>query len=127
MKLFAWILSLYILVLSLAPNMQGGEYFKVYGLIDHYMNHQTGEKTYSDFLAFLNDHYLNQKHHENEHENLPFKSHSVQTIVIATHTVEIKTVSEYNEISEPREKGFFVDQSGPIARAGTVWNPPQLC
>ena len=127
MKLFAWIFSLYILVLSLAPNMQGGEYFKLYKLVDHYVNHQSSEKTYADFFSFLNDHYLKKGHHEKEHRELPFKNQSVHTaLVIAYHQNKIEKIELHETVVSESTVQFFYEDPIPDQVRGSVWNPPKM-
>ncbi|TNF50393.1 MAG: hypothetical protein EP305_00480 [Bacteroidetes bacterium] len=126
MKIVAWILSFYIAILSLAPNMQGSEYFKVLDLVDHYVNHQSGKESYKDFMSFLNDHYQKDDHHKKEHRHLPFKSGQVQTILIANHVMDILIVREESSISESKHQPFFYELKSTKIHSGSVWNPPQL-
>jgi hypothetical protein len=126
MKIFAWIFSLYILVLSLAPNMQGGEYFKVYKLVGHYFSHQTSDNTYSDFLSFLNDHYLKKDHHEREHKELPFKNQAAQNIVIAYHQNGIEKIEVQEALLPTEAVKYFYKDPIPDQVRGSVWNPPKI-
>ena len=126
MKVFAWILAIYIAILSLAPNMQGSEYFKVVDLVNHYMNHQSGNDNYKDFISFLDDHYQKDDHHKKEHKHLPFKSGQIQTIMIANHVVDLTIVQEEYSISESKHQPFFYELKSPKIHSGSVWNPPQL-
>lgn len=105
--------------------MKGGEYFKVIDLVDHYITHQSGTYGYSDFLAFLNDHYLNKSHHEKEHKDLPFKSQSLQTVVVACFfetslSPVIKEQLEFSIITPVSFSEEFISLF-----SGSIWNPPQ--
>lgn len=117
---------MYILVLSLAPNMQGGEYFKLYKLVGHYLSHQTSENTYSDFLSFLNDHYLKKGHHEKEHKELPFKNQSGHTIVIAFSMNRIEKIEAQETTISVKSPKFFYKDPIPEQVRGSVWNPPKI-
>lgn len=62
--------------------------FKFGGLIAHYHDHrQDGPK--SNFLSYLADHYLEEKHHDadhRDHENLPFHDHHGESVNFASQT-----------------------------------------
>jgi hypothetical protein len=125
MKYFTWILTLYIFVLSLAPNLKGGEYFKIYELVEHYVSHQTGEKNYTDFISFINDHYSKNDHHEKEHHELPFKNHTINTVVLAHYAfTPISIPFSALTISE-RTASYFYQNSFYSKDRGSIWNPPQ--
>ena len=105
--------------------MKGGEYFKVIDLVDHYMTHQSGTYGYSDFLSFLNDHYQNKSHHEKEHKDLPFKSQSLQVVVVACFfdislSPVIKEPLEFSTITPISFTEEFISLFN-----GSIWNPPQ--
>jgi hypothetical protein len=105
--------------------MKGGEYFKVIDLVDHYNTHQSSSYVYTDFMSFLNDHYLKKSHHEREHEDLPFKSQSIQSVVFACflNTTFIPVLKEYIEFTSS-VPSCFTEEFISIYNC-SIWNPPQ--
>ena len=74
MRFWALVLSVYFLLLSLAPNWQGLEFFKTEALLKHYQAYQK-EAQDPSFLAFVQEHYIQQiSEAHSEHRELPFKS-----------------------------------------------------
>jgi hypothetical protein len=106
--------------------MQGGEYFKLNNLVGHYLTHQSSEVSYSDFLSFLNDHYLKKDHHEKEHKELPFKSNTAQTVVIAYTYNVVESISVMSAIEAFETTHYFYKKSIPTQEQGSVWNPPRM-
>lgn len=113
-------------VLSFAPNMQGGQFFKLSEVIEHYENHQESEDSFSSILSFVKEHYFSNNTTDENERHLPFKSTVVGAFVLVIHQVELQPIHEYL-FSLDREKSYFGEPNGHIQnRIISVWNPPQV-
>ena len=127
MKLLASIFSVYFLMLSLAPNMQGVEYVKLAGLIKHYEEHQSDGRSYAGFFDFLTDHYAINKHYEHEHEHMPFKSHIVQgMMLVCSFQVPVTIVLEKQFVSPESKVRIQKSSSHSLKAVDSKWNPPRM-
>ena len=127
MRLFSIVLAFYFGLLSLAPNWQGLEFFKLDALFEHYAQYQE-EKTNDGFWSFVKENYLQQvNENQHEHRELPFKS--VQANVLITLFMPVNCTSVVFEEFTPQLI------SSPIVTPPTAinindffecWHPPQL-
>lgn len=127
MRLTAVILSVYFMLLSLAPNWQGLEFFKTDALLAHYITYQKDAPDPS-FLAFIQEHYIQQFSDANtEHRELPFKStvqHSVQFYCQELTPVKsnLETVVQF----PTQERNHVAPAHVAINDFFHFWHPPQL-
>lgn len=113
-------------ILSLAPNMQGGQFFKLSEVVDHYRDHQSSEETFSSFVSFVKDHYF-QNHNTNEDErHMPFKSSVVSALVLVVHDCKISPVKEAMPFNEEPENCFGEPHGAPQKQSCSIWNPPRM-
>ena len=85
MRLIKLILLFQFLFVSLSPNSFVNEYAKLKNLITHYQSHY--EQNPISFWDFLALHYGNHPHHQQEHEqhqNLPFHLHHLDSQITFT-------------------------------------------
>lgn len=112
-------------ILSLAPNMQGGQFFKLSEVVDHYRDHQKSEESFSSFVSFVKDHYF-QNHSTNEDERqMPFKSSVVSALVLVVHDCAISPVKEVTLFNEEPENIFGEPHGAPQKQSCSIWNPPR--
>ena len=114
-------------ILSFAPNMQGGQFFKISEVIEHYQEHQSGKETFDSFLSFLKEHY-SREHNTNENErHLPFKTDVASTSILVIQDIKIHPVLSLSLIPE-NQNHCFGEQKGKIQdKSIPVWNPPKIC
>lgn len=113
-------------VLSFAPNMQGGQFFKLSELVNHYETHQDGEERFQSFLAFVKDHYFTNHHTKDNERNLPFKSTVACAFVLVIHQVKLEPIHEYLFIVN-EEKSFFGEPNSSVQqKIFSIWNPPRV-
>lgn len=127
MRILAALFSLYFLLLSLAPNWQGLEFFKTEALLSHY---QAFQKEASDpsFLAFIQEHYIQQfSEPHSEHRDLPFKSSSQQTVhYYFQELVPIETTCVVLTPENRQERNHAAPQNAATNDYFHFWHPPQL-
>lgn len=121
------VLAIYFGLLSLAPQWQGLEFFKLDALFDHYAQYQQ-EKDAGGFFSFVQEHYLQQvtENHQ-EHRELPFKS--VQSNVLITLFMPVKSpiISlDKAPIDLSRQNIMSAPPSVNINDFFEFWHPPQL-
>lgn len=127
MRLVSWILAVYMGLLSLAPQWQGLEFFKLDALFKHYEQYQQANVDPS-FWSFVQEHYLQQvtENHQ-EHRELPFKS--VQSNVLVTLFMPISgtqiSIEDYT-IHFPKQAIFTAPNALHINDYFECWHPPQL-
>jgi hypothetical protein len=127
MKLISILFAILFGVLSLAPNMQGGQFLKFNELVEHYEKHQEGNKPFSSFFSFVKNHYFSNSTSSEDENNMPFKS-TVVTITVLAHI--------HSEISIPRIQDPFESIESPllygepsdkiVAVSLNIWNPPKM-
>ncbi len=127
MRFWAAILSLYFLLLSLAPNWQGLEFFKADALLSHYAAFQKEAKDPS-FLAFIQEHYIQQfSEPHSEHRELPFKSSSQQTVHYYCQEFATIETNCVRLILENRQvRNYSAPQNAASNDYFHFWHPPQL-
>ena len=127
MRLLSIVFSIYFGLLSLAPNWQGLEFFKLDALFEHYAQYQE-VKSNDGFWSFVKEHYLQQiNENQHEHRELPFKSvqaNSMITLFMPVHSPRVIF-----------EKFTPQLHTSPIVTPPTAidindffecWHPPQL-
>lgn len=127
MRFWALVLSVYFLLLSLAPNWQGLEFFKTEALLKHYQAYQK-EAQDPSFLAFVQEHYIQQiSEAHSEHRELPFKStvqHSVQFFCQELQPIETPVSSLV--VSPHQERNHVAPHNLAVNDYFHFWHPPQL-
>ena len=121
------VLAIYFGLLSLAPQWQGLEFFKLDALFDHYAQYQQ-EKEAGGFFSFVQEHYLQQvtENHQ-EHRELPFKSAQANvliTLVMPTSSTSVFVVNPPVQLS--RQNILSAPTSVSINDFFECWHPPQL-
>lgn len=121
------VLALYFGLLSLAPQWQGLEFFKLDALFDHYAQYQQ-EKENDGFWSFVKEHYLQQVNdQQQDHRELPFKS--VQSNVLITMVMPSSSTSvslEKTPLHLSRQNILSAPTSVSINDFFECWHPPQL-
>lgn len=112
-------------ILSLAPNMQGGQFFKISEVVEHYNEHQGSQDGFKTVFAFIQDHYFENNTKENKH-NLPFKSIVASVFVMHIHNISIVPVVEKDDILTMQAHFFGESSSQNYSKLFSIWNPPQL-
>jgi hypothetical protein len=127
MRLMSMVLAIYFGLLSLAPQWQGLEFFKLDALLDHYAQYQQ-EKEAGGFLSFVQEHYLQQvtENHQ-EHRELPFKSAQVNVLITLVMPTPCTSVSFVNPpIHLSRQTILSAPTSISSNDFFECWHPPQL-
>ena len=127
MKFLVLILSFYLFLLSLAPNMKGVELLKIGHLMDHYELHQERNSD-ATLLSFIKEHYFNSSiDFEKEHQEMPFKvstSFLISMFIENKETIQFHlfSLSENNRSSQPLgfQSSYFFNTSY------SIWNPPRM-
>lgn len=127
MRLVSVVLAVYMGLLSLAPQWQGLEFFKLDALFKHYGQYQQANSDHC-FWSFLQEHYLQQvtENHQ-EHRELPFKS--VQSNVLVTLFMPVSgTQIALDNFTEhfPKQAIFTAPTALHINDYFECWHPPQL-
>jgi hypothetical protein len=113
-------------ILSFAPNMQGGQFFKISEVVEHYNTHQQSEDGFKSVFAFIQEHYFeNNNSKENKH-NLPFKSVVSSVLVMHVQNVSIIPVVEKMEILRTHTHCFGEPNNQNFSKLYSIWNPPQM-
>jgi hypothetical protein len=113
-------------ILSLAPNMQGGQFFKISEIVEHYNGHQKSKEGFGSVLSFIQDHYFkNENSKENKH-NLPFKSIVASVSVMHVQNISIIPIVEKIEFTPMQSHYFGEPNSRNFSKLYSIWNPPQM-
>jgi hypothetical protein len=99
-------------------------------LLHHYWEHHHDDASNS-FADFLHKHYMGENSHpsaNNEHEKLPFKSHSfgfIQTVLVYQAPVgfEFKTV----KLIPAKENIIYSEAFYSSSVRSKIWQPPKSC
>jgi hypothetical protein len=125
MKTLTFTLAFLFGVLSLAPNMQGAQLFKLTEVVEHFHEHQKSEENFSTFIDFIVDHYFKNRETNKNEQELPFKSVVAAPVLIALEKIEVIPVT-FQYFIEPISKPNVHQLSLPTqARLNPIWNPPQ--
>ena len=119
---FAFLFS----ILSLAPNMQGGQFFKLSEIVEHYNGHQANDDKFNSVLAFIQDHYFNNNVSKENKHNLPFKSVVSSVLVMHIQNVSIIPIVEKIEFKTSKSHYFGEPSSRNYSKLYSIWNPPQM-
>jgi hypothetical protein len=113
-------------ILSFAPNMQGGQFFKLSEVAEHYKSHQGSEEQFVSFLDFVKDHYFKNHDTKDNERNLPFKSTVASAFVLVIHQLELEPFHEYL-LMVNEEKNFFGEPNSFLQQKSfSIWNPPRV-
>lgn len=127
MKLFSILFAILFGVLSLAPNMQGGQFLKLNELVEHYEEHQEGNKPFTSFFSFVKEHYFNNAISSGDEQNMPFKS-TVVTVTVLAHIQSEIHIPTFQQLVETIEiPSLFGEPSDKIVSVSlSIWNPPKM-
>ena len=124
-----------LLIFSILP--ETGQLLKIPSLLHHYLEHdhhheEHSEDSTSDFFSYVKDHYTqkdnthNHPEHEDDHQDLPFKSCSCAHHLVMifargfdffiAHTFYIKDKSSY----------FTVSDDLIASPLFSIWQPPKI-
>lgn len=127
MRFVSLFLAVYMCLLSLAPQWQGLEFFKLDALFEHYTQYKQ-ESSNGGFWTFVKEHYVlqvNEKHQE--HRELPFKStqsNSLVTLFMPVSSSEL--FIEPFSIHFPKQAIYSAPNALHINDYFEYWHPPQL-
>ncbi len=126
MRFFVFSLAVFFGILSLAPNMQGGQFFKLSEMVEHFEDHQQSDDSFSSFMSFVQEHYFSNGHANSNERSLPFKSLVAAPLLLVMQEFQLFIVSEAFPI-DAKLKHPFGDPSGSIkTQSMAIWNPPRL-
>ena len=114
---------------TLFPGMEVNELSKLPALLEHFHQHQKTTPGIS-FIAFLELHYGNPAHHEQDHQThhkLPFSDHHSAGFQ-AHHllfTMPDCTTS-FNIACQTIKKSFLYKSPAEHAIYSSIWQPPRL-
>ena len=107
-----------------------GQLLKLPVLIHHFLEHHNHEAGTS-FIAFLHEHYDEENSHPStneEHEKMPFKSHS-DNFSQSTFVFQSPIGFEYRlERAIPnKEKVTYSEDLYSASALSLIWQPPRYC
>jgi hypothetical protein len=113
-------------ILSFAPNMQGGQFFKLSEIVEHYESHQDSDEHFQSFIDFVKEHYFTNHNTKDNERNLPFKSTVASAFVLVIHQVKLEPIHEHLFIIN-EEKNFFGEPTSFVQQKSfSIWNPPRV-
>jgi hypothetical protein len=119
--------AIYFFLLSLAPNFQGIQFFKIASLIEHYQSHQSSSQQFDSFISFLIEHYDGDHLPGENEQDLPFKSTFATVSVLIIQQGQLFTSVDYIGLPSAPKKHLFPDFPGfPKNTSCSIWNPPKL-
>ena len=113
-------------ILSFAPNMQGGQFFKISEVVDHYQTHQDSDETFGSFFAFVKDHYFSNHHTNDNERHLPFKTTVISAFILVIHNIELQPIHDSFFILDEKKACFGEPNRMIQSNIINIWNPPQL-
>ena len=126
MKFLVLILSFYLFLLSLAPNMKGVELLKIGHLMDHYELHQERNSD-ATLLSFIKEHYFNSSiDFEKEHQEMPFKvgySLLISLFIENKVNLQIDLDSFFEDLGSVET--FAIQTTYFFNSLYSIWNPPR--
>ena len=128
MRLTSFVITLYFFILSIAPNMQGIQFFNLTNFIDHYQEHLARNEN-SDLLSFVQEHYFNRlTEFEEDHRHLPLKVKiQVATGVMNFEKFDLSPITEVVPvIIESSSKIASKKRSFYNKNVHSIWQPPQI-
>ncbi|MCS6832437.1 MAG: hypothetical protein NZ521_02590 [Flammeovirgaceae bacterium] len=131
MKTATLLLSIHFLVVSLLPNRNANELGLLPYLFKHYQEHIAQENL--TFLEFLKLHYLDMKHHNEDHENhkkLPFdpeRLFSVHLLKVFTFFIPHFCCFAQKIFSYKKSISFHIgtDHFTSSLLLENIWQPPK--
>lgn len=128
MKYFVVSFLIVFSVLSLAPNMQGAQFFKIGKMLHHFTNHHDEHGiSFASFLDFLEEHYSKDANSKDEeHKDLPFKSVSPTSIQLTINDITISPVLIESKLNFPTKVYFSEPQFTKSSTQISIWNPPRI-
>ena len=126
MKFLTLIFVVVFGVLSLAPNMQGAQLFKLSEVVEHYQAHQHSEEMFSSFLDFIVDHYFKNRETNKNEQELPFKSVVAAPVLITFQKVELQPVTLLFRLRSVSKPIHYYQSKISQVRLNSIWNPPQI-
>jgi hypothetical protein len=127
MRISVIVLAILFGILSLAPNLQGGQFLRLSKVIEHYEQHQKSNQSFSSFSSFLQDHYFDNRKTSDDEKQLPFKSISVSNSILHLHECTVEVVHEKHTF-HTKQTHFFGEPTGKIQYTTlSIWHPPQYC
>ena len=113
-------------ILSFAPNMQGGQFFKFNKVIQHFEDHQKSNESFISFVSFVKNHYFSNHGTKENEKHLPFKTNLLITLVVVMHEVKLVPVND-DPIAVIEHSSCFGEPNGHLAKTSiSIWNPPQM-
>ncbi|APA00538.1 MULTISPECIES: hypothetical protein [Flavobacterium] len=128
------IITLLFLLFFVYSNTELGQLFKISNLVQHYLEHTNHKQEQpQSFMAFIINHYKNSQKHtdadgHDKHENLPFKTQTLNLDTVVLTFEEILTIFTFK-----KPILISVNQSLPIYKEWyisnvllSIWQPPKL-
>jgi hypothetical protein len=128
MRGLAFLFSMYFLVLSIAPNMQGIQLLNLSQLVEHYYDFKS-ENANGTLLSFIKEHYIDKNtSFEKEHRNLPFKNVlHLPSINYCQQVKSIEFVLHQSALPKTKERPFvYSDEHLLKSQLFDIWTPPKL-
>ncbi|MBL7857269.1 MAG: hypothetical protein JNM57_06240 [Cyclobacteriaceae bacterium] len=118
-----------LLVETMLSSMGTLELAKVPALFDHYQEHKNENPALS-FIAFVNLHYANTEHHEqdhHQHHELPFTAHHQHNGCVHQLFYTVPDLAfVFNAESTTRKNLAAYHAPAELARSTSIWQPPRL-
>ena len=121
------VLTSYMFLVSIAPNMQGSQLLNIPRLVSHYNQFHKAEGM--SFREFLLEHYVKCKtDNDTEHRKLPFKSViQVCSIFYLNQPENLHANFQITDRKPIAKKVFFSYCNGYFSKNYfSIWHPPQL-
>ena len=115
------------MVQILLPGMDISELAKLPDLVQHYQEHRTENPSIS-FFAFLELHYTNASHHEQDHERhhkLPFGNHNTVYSSFVVFTITTFETS-FQKITESAVNNCLYQEPIEKMISFSIWQPPKV-
>jgi hypothetical protein len=121
------------LLIFLFTNTELKQLLKLPVLIHHYMEHNK-EDAGKTLLAFLYEHYAEEhvvktpRHHDKDHENLPFKSHHTGISQVPVFCVSVTAIDcTIDAVLPASVKNVYTEPSHYPSALSKIWQPPRSC
>ncbi len=126
--------TLLFLLFFVYSNTEVGQLFKISNLVQHYLEHKNQKQEQSlSFIEFTINHYKNSQKHtdadgNDQHENLPFKTQTINLDTVVLTFEEIQTLFSFK-----KPMLIAVNHSLPVYKEWyisnvfvSIWQPPKL-
>lgn len=118
-----------IMAETFVPGMELHELSKLPALIDHFQKHKQQQPDLS-FLAFVELHYQNPDHHEQDsqtHHKLPFSSHhQLQTCAVQLAFEDHSICINCQLIPLQKISDVVYKEPVVVDLTASIWQPPKL-